>query len=129
MHGDVTGVNLVLLRHFRKLMNPQTNILIDKRGHARLINFGLSTVVRSLLDQSHLAVSSIRYAAPEVILSNDSRDFPLEKADIYSFGCVMLQVSCCFHPQDGRLRDDVRNGFFRVGCLGLRSGRNSASSL
>ncbi|KAG2158178.1 kinase-like domain-containing protein [Suillus bovinus] len=79
------------------------NILIDKGGHARLIDFGLSTITQPLLDQSHLAVTSIhpgtiRYAAPELVLPDDACELPavLEKADIYSFGCIMLQVSCWF---------------------------------
>jgi len=82
MHGDITGAN----------------ILIDKRGHARLIDFGLSTITQPLLGQSHLAATSIRpgairYAAPELVLSENGRDLgSLEKTDIYSFGCVMLQV-------------------------------------
>ncbi|KAG0695364.1 kinase-like domain-containing protein [Suillus ampliporus] len=81
MHGDITGAN----------------ILIDKRGHARLIDFGLSTIVRPLVGQSHLAATSIRpgairYAAPELIVSEDVDLGPLVKTDIYSFGCVMLQV-------------------------------------
>ncbi|KAG1738803.1 kinase-like domain-containing protein, partial [Suillus occidentalis] len=83
IHGDITGAN----------------ILIDRRGHARLIDFGLSTIVQPLIDQSHLAISSvrhgaIRYAAPELVLSDDTHEspVPLEKTDIYSFGCVMLEV-------------------------------------
>jgi serine/threonine protein kinase len=81
-------------------MNLQANILIDKRGHARLIDFGLSTIVQPLIDRSHLAISSvrhgaIRYAAPELVLSDGTREssVPLEKTDIYSFGCIMLEVS------------------------------------
>ncbi|KAG1836615.1 kinase-like domain-containing protein [Suillus subluteus] len=82
MHGDITGAN----------------ILIDKGGHARLIDFGLSTITQPLLGQSHLAATSIRpgavrYAAPELVLSDNVRDLDsVEKADIYSFGCVMLQI-------------------------------------
>ncbi|KAG1814585.1 kinase-like domain-containing protein [Suillus subaureus] len=82
MHGDITGAN----------------ILIDEGGHARLIDFGLSTITQPLLGQSHLAATSIRpgavrYAAPELVLSDDVRDLDsVEKADIYSFGCVMLQI-------------------------------------
>ncbi|KAG1781232.1 kinase-like domain-containing protein [Suillus placidus] len=82
MHGDITGAN----------------ILIDKGGHARLIDFGLSTITQPLLGQSHLAATSIRpgairYAAPELVLSDDVRDLgSVEKTDIYSFGCVMLQI-------------------------------------
>ncbi|KAG2144223.1 kinase-like domain-containing protein, partial [Suillus clintonianus] len=75
------------------------NILIDKRGHARLIDFGLSTIIQPLLGQSHLAMSSrrpgaIRYAAPELVLPEDAHEppVPLENADIWSFGCIMLQV-------------------------------------
>jgi serine/threonine protein kinase len=63
----------------------------------KLIDFGLSSVVLPLFGQSHLAATSIhagaiRYAAPE-LLSDDVGDLLLEKTDIYSFGCVMLQVS------------------------------------
>lgn len=81
VHGDITGAN----------------ILIDEGGRARLIDFGLSTIVRPILGQSHLAATSIhpgaiRYAAPELVLSDDVRGLPLEKTDIYSFGCVMLQI-------------------------------------
>ncbi|KAG1793584.1 kinase-like domain-containing protein [Suillus variegatus] len=82
MHGDITGAN----------------ILIDERGHARLIDFGLSSIIQPLLDQSHLAATSIRpgairYAAPELVLLDNARDLGfLEKIDIYSFGCVMLQI-------------------------------------
>ncbi|KAG0696882.1 kinase-like domain-containing protein [Suillus ampliporus] len=87
-HGDITGAN----------------ILIDEGGHARLIDFGLSTIFRPLPGQSHLAASSIRpgairYAAPELVLADDVDDvrelrqqLHLDKTDIYSVGCVMLQV-------------------------------------
>ncbi|KAG1792980.1 kinase-like domain-containing protein [Suillus plorans] len=82
MHCDITGAN----------------ILIDEGGHARLIDFGLSTITKPLLGQSHLAVTSIHhgaipYAAPELILPETTCDPGLEeKSDIYSFGCVMLQI-------------------------------------
>ncbi|KAG1886578.1 kinase-like domain-containing protein [Suillus subluteus] len=86
VHGDITGAN----------------ILIDEGGRAKLIDFGLSTVVLPLLGQSHLAATSIHpgaipYAAPE-LLSDDVGDLPLEKTDIYSFGCVMLQILSGRHP-------------------------------
>ncbi|OAX34157.1 kinase-like protein [Rhizopogon vinicolor AM-OR11-026] len=75
----------------------QANILIDERGNAKLIDFGLSSFIRPLLGQSYLAITSIRpgairYTAPELVTSNDFRDLPSEKVDIYSFGCVMLQI-------------------------------------
>ncbi|KIK48608.1 hypothetical protein CY34DRAFT_8177 [Suillus luteus UH-Slu-Lm8-n1] len=86
VHGDITGAN----------------ILIDEGGQAKLIDFGLSSVVLPLFGQSHLAATSIhagaiRYAAPE-LLSDDVGDLLLEKTDIYSFGCVMLQILSGRHP-------------------------------
>ncbi|KAG1723321.1 hypothetical protein EDB19DRAFT_364496 [Suillus lakei] len=79
------------------------NILIDEGGHARLIDFGLSTLVRPLLGRSYLAATSIhpgaiRYAAPELFLSDDVCDLPLEKTDLYSFGCVMFQILSGRYP-------------------------------
>ncbi|OAX34159.1 kinase-like protein [Rhizopogon vinicolor AM-OR11-026] len=81
MHGNITG----------------ENILIDNGGNARLIDFGLSSFIQPPLSQFHLATTStrhgaIRYAAPELLTSDDFRDLPSEKVDIYSFGCVMLQI-------------------------------------
>ncbi|KAG2032692.1 kinase-like domain-containing protein, partial [Suillus americanus] len=82
MHGDITGAN----------------ILIDEGGHARLIDFGLSTMTQPIHGQSHLAVTSkhpgaIPYTAPELVLLDELHDLDsVEKADIYSFGCVMLQI-------------------------------------
>ncbi|KAG2747331.1 kinase-like protein [Suillus brevipes Sb2] len=86
VHGDITGAN----------------ILIDEGGQVKLIDFGLSSVVLPLFGQSHLAATSIhagaiRYAAPE-LLSDDVGDLLLEKTDIYSFGCVMLQILSGRHP-------------------------------
>ncbi|KAG2040479.1 kinase-like domain-containing protein [Suillus americanus] len=110
VHGDITGAN----------------ILIDEGGQAKLIDFGLSTVVLPLLGQLHLAATSIHagaipYAAPE-LLTNDIGDLPLEKTktDIYSFGCVMLQVSWLLWSQNVCLGTH-RTRFSRVGTLGLRS--------
>ncbi|KAG2122942.1 kinase-like domain-containing protein [Suillus clintonianus] len=110
MHGDITGVNSELPIYSCKLTHLQANVLIDKRGHARLIDFGLSTIIQPLLGQSHLAVSSwrpgaIRYAAPELVLPEDAHEppVPLEKADIWSFGCIMLQVRLTEQVLSGRL--------------------------
>ncbi|KIK34492.1 hypothetical protein CY34DRAFT_639381 [Suillus luteus UH-Slu-Lm8-n1] len=98
IHGDITGAN----------------ILIDKGGHARLIDFGLSTIVQPLIDQSHVAISSvrhgaIRYAAPELVLADDTHESPvsLEKTDIYSFGCVMLEVLSGRLPWSEIRREEV----------------------
>ncbi|OAX32437.1 kinase-like protein [Rhizopogon vinicolor AM-OR11-026] len=81
MHGDITAAN----------------IMIDEGENARLIDFGLSSIIRPLLGQSHLVMTSIRhgairYAAPELVASDGVRDLPLQKVDVYSFGCVMLQI-------------------------------------
>ncbi|KAH7882643.1 kinase-like domain-containing protein [Phlebopus sp. FC_14] len=84
IHGDVTG----------------TNILIDDELRARLVDFGHSTIISDLTDGlAHLRWTSrqpgnIRWAAPEEVQQQLSDDncAATGQSDIYSFGCIMLQV-------------------------------------
>ncbi|KAG2137053.1 kinase-like domain-containing protein [Suillus clintonianus] len=79
------------------LMAP--NVLIDENGDALLADFGMS---RLLADHETSFFKSnspgaIRWAAPEIIsLDNENTDEkvsePNRTSDIYSFGCIMVQV-------------------------------------
>ncbi|KAF9220217.1 kinase-like protein [Gyrodon lividus] len=79
IHGDLTS----------------GNILIDGDGIARLSDFGLCTVVGGLSGGSSLVqtcrAGAIPWAAPELVLALDSVQ-PSTASDIFSFGCIMLQV-------------------------------------
>ncbi|KAG2142791.1 kinase-like domain-containing protein [Suillus bovinus] len=79
------------------LMPP--NVLMDENGNALLADFGLS---RLLTDHETSFFASnrpgaIRWAAPEIIIPlnaerpNEVVD-PNQASDIYSFGCIMMQV-------------------------------------
>ncbi|KIJ60320.1 hypothetical protein HYDPIDRAFT_43443 [Hydnomerulius pinastri MD-312] len=81
VHGNLTG----------------TNILFDAEGKARLSDFGLPTVL-SEHDPSY-SISchgqAVRWAAPELFARPDSSAdslLPTTTSDIYSFGCIALQV-------------------------------------
>lgn len=68
------------------------NVLIDNQGKACLTNFGLSTVCGGFV-QSAIYIGypgAIRWAAPEFFIG-DGQHSTFE-SDIYSFGCIMLQV-------------------------------------
>ncbi|KAG9018735.1 hypothetical protein FRB90_010203 [Tulasnella sp. 427] len=73
------------------------NILVDKYGHARIIDFGLSKLVEEEPGLSALNSSSLRdagnarWVAPELILEENASRSRL--TDIYSFGCVLFFVS------------------------------------
>jgi serine/threonine protein kinase len=82
-----------------KLMYPfQSNILINDQGEPLLADFGLSFLDMELTGKSYFTSckpGNVRWAAPELVipLQDGSLCRACVKSDIYSVGCVMLQVS------------------------------------
>jgi serine/threonine protein kinase len=83
----------------------QTNILVDESGNIRIADFGLSTLLAEAENEmfswmdadnktiDYMQAGNICWAAPEVFAPNGVRPVKSTKpGDIYSFGCVMLQV-------------------------------------
>ena len=92
IHGDLKGVSTspespsaVLIRFY------QSNVLISRRGRARLIDFGFTSVVRGLNSVlvPELQGCTLRWAAPEVIRGEGGGT---QEADIYSFAMVVIEV-------------------------------------
>ncbi|KAG1728735.1 kinase-like domain-containing protein [Suillus paluster] len=89
IHGDITG----------------SNILIDGRGEPFLSDFGLSVLDVELTGQSYFTSckpGNVRWAAPELLipLPDGSSCRACIKSDIYSVGCVILQVLSGRVPYD-----------------------------
>jgi serine/threonine protein kinase len=90
VHGDLTS----------------TNVLIDRNGDAYLADFGLSVILveSDNLDYKSYSCGAIRWLAPELIglpelesIPNGSDDNiafpkPNSQSDVFSLGCIMLQV-------------------------------------
>jgi serine/threonine protein kinase len=77
-HGDLTG----------------NNILIDENGNAFVADHGILIFCAELHGTSYIR-SNVRWAAPEnfqVPEDDESMNSPQLASDIYSFGCIMLQV-------------------------------------
>ena len=73
------------------------NILLDKHGHARLSDFGFSTVFENDDPQKRTACGTPAYAAPEMIL----REAYTTKTDIWSAGVVLYVLVTGKLPFDG----------------------------
>ncbi|KAG0700974.1 kinase-like domain-containing protein [Suillus ampliporus] len=75
------------------------NVLIDEDGNAVLADFGLSLLLaehETSFFASH-SPGAVRWAAPEILSldsenPNESVSKPNKASDIYSFGCIMMQV-------------------------------------
>jgi serine/threonine protein kinase len=81
-----------------KLITLQSNVLIDKDGKSYVSDFGMSDIVAEFQGTSY-AMScmrgSVRWAAPELYRLQEPNISPAASthSDVYSFGCVMFQVS------------------------------------
>jgi serine/threonine protein kinase len=77
----------------------KTNVLIDGDGKAYLADFGLSGTFTKVAGMTYLARMSchpgaVRWAAPELLFGEESNSAATTLSDMYSFGSIMLQVSC-----------------------------------
>ncbi|KAG1790794.1 kinase-like domain-containing protein [Suillus plorans] len=110
---DVT-IGLAYL-HSRKIVHGDlttTNVVLDDSGKALLIDFGLSNVLGgmagSCLSLSVARPGAVRFAAPELLVAEEATSqptgmdsavdneppvsIPNVPSDIYSLGCIMLNV-------------------------------------
>lgn len=85
--------------HRREMLHQDlrpANIMIDRTGTAKIIDFGsthVAGVAESRREISHEILGTAQYTAPEVLLGEASS----EGADIYSLGAI------CYHALSGRL--------------------------
>ena len=104
VHEDLKGVSVFSGSRFAVLIYfYQSNILISRRGRARLTDFGFTSVVRGLNSVlvPELRGCTLRWAAPEVIRG---RSGGTQEADIYSFGMVVIEVSSPTSLRQCRMR-------------------------
>ena len=73
-------------------MNSKANVMIDSDGHARLTDFGLTSIPRDegsiLSPQDSDAIGVTTWAAPEILNAGPMS----EKADVFTFSMVAVEV-------------------------------------
>ncbi|KIJ63424.1 hypothetical protein HYDPIDRAFT_29668 [Hydnomerulius pinastri MD-312] len=79
VHGDLTG----------------SNILIMADGEPKISDFGLSSIIEEFNGTSYFTSckpGAYRWAAPELLGLSGDLPKPNVQSDVYSFGCIMIQV-------------------------------------
>ncbi|MEM6470734.1 MAG: protein kinase [Planctomycetota bacterium] len=66
-----------------------SNLIIDRHGKIFVTDFGLAKLVREENEDSTACVGTVGYIAPECLKAADSVDY---RSEVYSFGCVLLQL-------------------------------------
>ncbi|KAF8119558.1 kinase-like domain-containing protein, partial [Boletus edulis] len=78
-------------------LNP-ANVLLDDDYTARLVDFGYASMVGEMpealnyLKRSTSRPGALRWNAPEQVTSNSETVHRTTESDVYSFGCIALQV-------------------------------------
>ena len=92
VHGDLKGVCWSKSCFSIVLIGPQANILVDGECHARITDFGLTTVtqnVDSIRSNSGDRAHTVRWTAPEILMDEGIYS---KEADVFSFAMVMVEV-------------------------------------
>ncbi len=70
------------------------NILIDKYGHIKLTDFGLSKLLDEEEQKTYTLCGTAEYLAPEIIFEKGYD----KTCDWFSFGVVLFEMLCGVHP-------------------------------
>ena len=98
IHGDMKPVGscrLVFLNSAE--FGLQENVLVDDDGRARVIDFGLSTILDGIstgqTSTSFAMAGTLRFMAPELVQANNRRGhWRTQGSDVWAYGCTSMQV-------------------------------------
>ncbi|RKO93704.1 kinase-like domain-containing protein [Blyttiomyces helicus] len=86
------------------------NILLDKDGHVKITDFGLSKQEDDDDDSDTSVVGTLEYLAPEVIIGLKNS----AAVDWWAYGVVLFEMLCGFHPFYSEDREEIRDNILKA---------------
>lgn len=97
VHGDVKGVRIQVKSFVSFWCLPQSNVLIDDAGNARLTDFGLARILQTSGYTRTIASGTVRWMARELVTLSEEGERKSDQqvtveADVWAFAMTVIEV-------------------------------------
>ena len=89
------------------------NVLVDKNGTIKLSDFGCSHILEQSLTMEQGRITGT-WMAPEVILADNSSSQISNAADVWSFGCTLIEMLRAGSPYEEEKEQRGFNGVMKM---------------
>ncbi|KAG2046360.1 hypothetical protein BDR06DRAFT_965198 [Suillus hirtellus] len=97
VHGNLTCTDVLMSADGKNMYECHLKLYDRVKEDLHLADFGLSIILSEAQNSSSSCHSgNVRWMAPEILAIPEQGEVmkPTKSADVYSYGCIMLQLFC-----------------------------------